>query len=595
MWFYFQSNEELTKLDVLAMEDEFWRHFPVHRGYMLKRAEKLSINILEKITVIAKMINNAKKHVRGSKTSDFLKGASETMNSLLIDLNLNPEKLYNRTTYKPKHVCPEIYKGTTYGYPYFYKGFEVTKCAHEVAIWKLVTIIKHVHLKLNNVDAVLKEIKLFLTSVNKTNPKYRVILSVNNVKLFSAVKVIYPRLSVVNSGGFSDGSALNMIVNRVKTPYVFVARNSELLTNDSRLERLIREIEVLGVKVAGGAIRDPEGHWKKGCFQAMYRNYTLKYLEGYDESFHECLFCDYIQGPFVTSKAYLNNNTFEKLNEEEGLFEEWFLRISRSSDETITCPDSMFHVKSLQTEHDGYLTSLMKKWNLFKVVTPYKETVMRSCARENLDARNTKALPPCSVRSNAYAVKTILRKCENAGLICELQEGTALGAVKLSKTLPWERDADLTFLTANYTGFQKLETEFLKEGFNYSDLGSLWCCADNITAGGKFMMGFRGWNIELYGQHIMDSALLMKEGIKPTKVLLDGQWVNVPRNPGLFVRNRYGKEIYQHAEHWISTGKSSGWINYKTNVFAPCIIKGDHDCLDRYNADGDLQFTEMLP
>jgi hypothetical protein len=406
---------------------------------------------------------------------------------------------------------------------------------------------------------------------------------------------MYPKLSALNIKDVSDGLALNMIVSRVKSPYVLVARNIELFTNDSRLERLIRVMEMLNIKVAGGAIRNSDGHWKKGCFQAMYRNWTLKYLEGYDESLHECLFCDYIQGPFVTSKAHLKINTFENLSETEGLYEEWFLRISQKSDETVTCPDSMFHVNSLQSKHDGVLSAFMKKWNLFKIVTPYGETVMRTCALEYHDPHNTKALSPCSVKSNAHAVKTILRNCEKAGIICELQEGTALGAVKFEKTLPWERDADITFLTANYSDFQKLETDFINAAFNFSDLGSLWCCVDNRSAGGKFMLGFNGWNIELYGQHIMDSELLIQEGIKPTKVLLDGQWVNMPRNPGLFVRNRYGKEIYQHAEHWISTGQSSGWIDYKTNVFTPCVSPGDHDCLDRYNADGDLPFVEMLP
>ncbi|XP_060574539.1 uncharacterized protein LOC132732180 [Ruditapes philippinarum] len=554
-----------------------------------------SEDVLEKIKSIAKFMHNAKKHVRGSKTSDFLKRALLTMNFLLTDLGLNPDELYNRTTYPSKHVCPEKYMGTTFGYPYFYKGFEITNCTYGIAIWKLVTIIKHVNNLKENPISSIKDVDFFLSSVYKVNSNFSVILAVNNVRNFADLRMKYPSLSVIESAGISEGSTLNSMVDRVRTPYVFVARHVHYLTNDSRLERLIREIEVLGIKVAAGAIRDSEGHWKKGCFQAVYRNYTLKYLEGYDESLHECLFCDYTQGPFVTSKENMEAIPFRNLNEEEGLFEDWFLRISRKSDETITCPDSMFHVNSLQTQNYGQLAEFMKVWDLFKTVMPNGITYEQLCVNEVYQKHKSKALSPCSVQFNADAVKTILRTCENAGIICELQEGTALGAVKLGKTLPWERDADITFLTANYTALNKLKDHFESEGFRFNDLGSLWCCIDNRTAGGKFTMTYKGWVIELYGQHIMDSERLISEEIKPTKVLLDGQWVNVPRNPGLFVRNRYGREIYQHAEHWLSTGGESGWMTYKTDVFFPCSKPGDHDCLDRYNADGDLPFLEVLP
>ncbi|XP_045203383.1 uncharacterized protein LOC123556602 isoform X2 [Mercenaria mercenaria] len=552
-------------------------------------------NVLEKISSIAKSIHNAKKHVRGSKTSDFLKQTTEMIDSLLIDLNVNPASLYNRTIYEPKHVCPEKYMGTTFGYPYFYKGFETTNCEHGVAVWKLVTVIKHVEIFKRNSVSTLKETEQLLSSVYKMNSNFSVILSASNAEYFSDIKRLYPMLSVIDSKGLAEGSALNQIVSTVKTPYVFLARNIQFFTNDSRLERLIREIETLGVKVAAGAVRNADGQWKKGCFQSMYRNYTLKYLEGYDESLHECLFCDYVQGPFVTSKKYLEKNEFENLNETEGLFEEWFLRMTHKSDEAITCPDSMFHVKWINSQKYGMLKEFMQKWDLFKIVTPNGSTVTRTCENQSYQSHNTKSLSPCSAQFNADAVKMILRTCEEAGLFCELQEGTALGAVKLGKTLPWERDADITFLTANYSGFQNLKSVFKKAGFGFSDLGATWCCVDNRTAGGKFKMSYKSWNLELYGQHMMDSELLTEKGIKPTKVFLDGQWVNVPRNPGLFVRNRYGREIYQHAEHWMSTGGSSGWINYKTNMFKRCSNEGDHDCLDRYNADGDLPFIEMLP
>ena len=106
--------------------------------------------------------------------------------------------------------------------------------------------------------------------------------------------------------------------------------------------------------------------------------------------------------------------------------------------------------------------------------------------------------------------------------------------------LPWERDADITFLTANYTAFKKLRSKFSAAGYSLSDDdGSLWCCVDGRQAGGKFRVGTTRWTLELYGQHLMESEMLVASGQRPTKLQFAGQWVTVMRNPGLFARNRY--------------------------------------------------------
>jgi hypothetical protein len=551
--------------------------------------------IKEQIAIIAKLIHQARKHVRGSKTADSLKEASDTMKSLLNKLEIDQTLIYNRSTYEARSVCPEQYFGTSYGAPFYYRGFEIKPCNHSTPISELVTIVKLFKFEANDTkkNKYITEINTFLSSVHRLNSNIRVVVAINlSLKDESLAK--YPGTTLVHLKHDSDGEIMNDLVREVKTPYVQIARNTEVLTEDIRFERLIREIEQLNVTVVGGAFRNQNGHWKKGCFQAVYRNFTLRYLEGYDESFHECLFCDYIEGPFITSKGYINENQFFKLNESNGLFEEWFLRISLKNHETIVCPDSMFNVKSDNNSNQNW-NKFMEKWDLYKCITPLGYTIVKHCFEYNEEFIATKAVPPCNLQYNANAVKILMKMCEIKGIFCELQEGTALGAVKLGKTLPWERDIDLTFLTANYTAILKLKNILRKERFGMSAFDERWCCVDNETAGGRIVMRYFGWYIELYGQHIIDSKILTDNGIKPTKVLLDGQWVNVPRNPGLFVRNRYGREIYKHAEHWIATGERNGWINYKTNGFRKCFNSGDHDCLDRYNADGDLLFTYMLP
>jgi len=57
-------------------------------------------------------------------------------------------------------------------------------------------------------------------------------------------------------------------------------------------------------------------------------------------------------------------------------------------------------------------------------------------------------------------------------------------------------------------------------------------------AGGEVEILADGWSIQLYGQHSMDSERLRNHGVRPTIVPLNGQWVNVPENPGQYIRNR---------------------------------------------------------
>ncbi|XP_060605656.1 uncharacterized protein LOC132758142 [Ruditapes philippinarum] len=61
----------------------------------------------DKVTSLAKIIYSAKKHVRGSKTSDYLKQAILVMDSILKDLKVNTADLYERQSVKFYKVCAE--------------------------------------------------------------------------------------------------------------------------------------------------------------------------------------------------------------------------------------------------------------------------------------------------------------------------------------------------------------------------------------------------------------------------------------------------------------------------------------------------------
>jgi hypothetical protein len=547
----------------------------------------------EKLIALAKVIHNAKKHVRGSKTSDFLKKAISIVNTMLGDINVNPKEVYARRSEKSEHICGEIYKGGQYGYPLYYTGFVTEKCSYSVPVSKLVTVIKYIT---SGKESSLVILDRFISSINSTlnNSSIRIAVEINSETFPSKLEQKYPGVKLIFSNFESEGSALNSLIKDVQTPYVLVARKMNKLTNDSRLERLVREIESINVTAVGGAVRESNGHWRKGCFQSVYRNYTLKYMEGYDESFHECLFCDYIQGPFITTAKYLKENSFKNIDENNGLYEDWFLRITQSGRETIVCPDSMFHVDNLTTVSGSNWKAFSEYWKVYHAYLPMGNEMKLNCENVKISSSPSKALSPCAMKVYNDGINLIMQKCEETGTICELQEGTALGAVKLGKNLPWDIDYDLRFSITNCSKCKLLDKALKTAGLKGESLVSR-CCNQKLGKPVNFAIYYKGRYGDFTGHPVMDSQMLVKNGIAPTKVLFDGQWVNVPRNPGLFMRNRYGKEIYRHAEHWRYTGHKTHRPNYTTNVFITCKQPGAHDCLDRYNADGDLPFNVMLP
>ena len=362
----------------------------------------------------------------------------------------------------------------------------------------------------------------------------------------------------------------------------------------------MRELGYLKVDVAGGSVRTLMGNWSLGCYQNAFRNYTLSYKPGYDFSQHECVFCDYVPGPFIIRRALIKGKTnFNSQLPQHLIFQDFFLKLRQGAMQSIVCPDSMFYISESTTRYNtnAHWRPLAKEWKIDRIRTPSGVLLKYTCVESNVPCNKEKgyAVPPCCLQSLADYVKLFMENCERIGALCELQEGTLLGAVKFNKVLPWERDADLTFHSANYSALEKLVPVFAKAGFTLKPAGALWCCVDNRTAGGKMGGSAPGWSVELYGQHIMTSEILVSRGMKPTKVLFDGTWVNVPTNPGLYVRNRYGREVYKHAQHWLETNKNSGWDTYQPSTFSKCAKENHHACLDQYMADGNLQFEEPSP
>ncbi len=88
----------------------------------------------------------------------------------------------------------------------------------------------------------------------------------------------------------------------------------------------------------------------------------------------------------------------------------------------------------------------------------------------------------------------------------------------------------------------------------------------------------------------------MLQGKQHTRVLFDGRWVEVPKNVGQEIRDRYGPEVYKHAQHPSAlsrTGYTAQKGYSEAGHFTKCRTPGRHDCLDQYPADGNLAFEHV--
>ncbi|XP_068743344.1 uncharacterized protein [Montipora capricornis] len=504
----------------------------------------------------------------------------------------------SKDTKQKKEVCPEKFMGKSlaYGYPFFRTGFQRVECSEFVPIHQLVTILMTFPGELSSKDQFD-----FFEGATKYYPNIRIVLASKEKLSNDTATKFKLNLKHMLFKNLAHGETWSKMLQEVTTPYALVAPEVTHFTDDIDLERLVRVLSNNDKTIiAGGSHRNSLGQWDIGCLQVAFRNWTAFFRGGYYRSFTECVVCDVLSGPFMVKTKELKKLTLDdKLP--FGVFHDvfWSLKSEHPEKVVVSCPDVMFNIYSRDIPDERFAT-LAGKWHVKKWVESNGRVRWYGCKgnyahdREDSCTFNSGiGVPPCDLENLADAIKFVMKECEDAGLFCELQEGTLLGAVKFSKVLPWERDADITFLTGNYTAFKQLRSKFEAAGYTlYDDDSSLWCCADGRQAGGKFRVGTRRWTLELYGQHMMESEVLVESGQKPTKVQFSGQWVTVMRNPGLFARNRYGPYVYQHAEHWMDMGHDSGWAFYRPSTFQKCPEPGHSACLDQFPADGNLQFSD---
>ena len=289
-----------------------------------------------------------------------------------------------------------------------------------------------------------------------------------------------------------------------------------------------------------------------------------------------------------------------------GLFDDYFLRLKKRGASILICPDVMFHV-SIPKIIGADLVQFADEWDIKKIEYADESIQWFGCKLDGQNRTSKRclvgkgmAVPPCCRQNLVDAILILGDICKRNNISVALSEGTLLGALKMGKVLPWERDADVSISADDFEKFLKLENHFSWKGIEIINRG----LTNNLK------LRSRGWDIDViidksfeahfssgdYTRTPYNHTALTK--FKRTLerhsyVKFENQWFRAPFNPGYTMMKRYGPEVYKHAEHWLATGKRSGYDKYQSGHFTECSVKGHHACLENLEADGDAAFIDI--
>ncbi|KAG1664524.1 hypothetical protein GQR58_019769 [Nymphon striatum] len=544
------------------------------------------------------------------KNSQIISYADLSVEKLLkmkeeIELQLakiNKLKLATSKPDNPIHdVCSEEYLGNLIGHPYYVDGYRNVKCNNSKPLQEVISIVllltdvnkfnaNNILNVLNGIKSTYPSLKIHLVVTKNVND---IVLKANNSNIF--------KLKIPSN--IKEGIALKNVLKSVDTPYVLIARDLFTFHWYANLERQIRILsQTKNLAVVSGALRNSSAYWKHGCYQSETRMHVLQYTEGYYESSNECLHCDMVTGPFVAKKNIFDDVPLDKRLESEMLYKDWFLTLKSKGYKVMSCPDVMYFMddyKYMSVLHDKKSWSpLATKWEFDYVKIDSKITHKFTCEeiKYKCNMMNTKnfILPTCCYDVMSHSLKFFAEFMQNHNISYQINTGSVLGATKLSDMMPWDLDGDLEMMNYDYEKVYDHNAEFIKAGLAPREWKISKCCdkEGHFSPNGYFKIGDPLY-FEVFGHEIPLSTdvYLPKELLgQHTKMVVHGITVNSQPNPGLYVRNRYGKECYKHAQSWIIYGVKDSHVPYKSGQFTKCSRPNYHTCLDMHPGDGSILF-----
>ena len=141
---------------------------------------------------------------------------------------------------------------------------------------------------------------------------------------------------------------------------------------------------------------------------------------------------------FLSGYIIFFSNLYHRLS--FGVFQDlfWRLKLKKPGLVVVSCPDVMFNIYDREVPDANY-ADLANKWHVKKWVDSSGRIRWYGCRKGPWYTRSGLcnlgaglAVPPCDLENLADAIKFVMKECEEAGLFCELQEGTLLGTMMSS-------------------------------------------------------------------------------------------------------------------------------------------------------------------
>ncbi|XP_064095054.1 uncharacterized protein LOC135207305 isoform X3 [Macrobrachium nipponense] len=185
--------------------------------------------------------------------------------------------------------------------------------------------------------------------------------------------------------------------------------------------------------------------------------------------------------------------------------------------------------------------------------------------------------------------RNIVQFAKRSNVRYQLTWGSALGAVKMSRRIPWDFDTDVWY---DCEDFDKWQT--------FPDTPEGKGCSLTVVDRMYFSIHCQGYFVDMgcYETKI-DGLEFLPKGYQniPTTIYHSGYDFVVPPNPGLFVRNCIGLGDLKHKAHWrtkkiVDLTSKKDDAHYNPSPWNYCSDPSHHSCLMHFPTDGNLPFTD---
>ena len=184
----------------------------------------------------------------------------------------------------------------------------------------------------------------------------------------SNVTVILPHALIIHvDHNISHANILIRLLSHVKTEFVVVCRNIVNFNNYVSLEKLTHPLFHNYGEFIGAAHRNILGHWELGCLQTNVLWYRCRLVKGYDLSYKNYVYCDYLGGPFA-AKTSLLKQQMQKVSmnlQGDALYIDLMTNLKLVNTIIMSCIDCVFNIESFDIQK---ITKI--NWNPF--ATKYK-------------------------------------------------------------------------------------------------------------------------------------------------------------------------------------------------------------------------------